>query len=456
MRPAGLGTVGGRRAAWLRRRPAPRPRGRPAPACLVSSLAKHLPACLPAWLLSDHARLPDRLTGWQAPLCHGCSGKLDVIDCDRFAWVKQQYTVGCAWLSRSSCSWRNTGCGAGPTCGAGLLLWTHAATFLSRAAELSPAPPVFNCVCCPPSSSCSPRSSSSSTSAAAATRTTSTAVSCRAVLRVLCMALPAYLASGWCDVVHALRLSTNRPCLIHAGCAALPLPMLKLKRSPLSRPAHRPAHCRMCAPARCAAPLPMLKLKDFPPKKEFSKVMPRHSDDFLGMLARWVGWWRWCFALLSSRHGAAWWVADHGPSFEGSQGPQLQPRAAQHSFLWGRGSTRERTRLPSSCCRAVPALRRTTPPRSHSCAPPLSIPPRFLPRSTPPLSCFPMVCHPTAGPLNLANHLPWYTKLPDLGPKGYIAYGRWAGLGWSWSNSGAAEELGCRGGAGPSPVYTLG
>ncbi|EFN51679.1 hypothetical protein CHLNCDRAFT_139911 [Chlorella variabilis] len=39
-------------------------------------------------------------------------------------------------------------------------------------------------------------------------------------------------------------------------------------------------------------------------------------------------------------------------------------------------------------------------------------------------SCMPAYCHPTHGPLNLATLLPWYTKLPDLGPKGYIAYGR--------------------------------
>lgn len=39
----------------------------------------------------------------------------------------------------------------------------------------------------------------------------------------------------------------------------------------------------------------------------------------------------------------------------------------------------------------------------------------------------PAVAHPAGGPLNLACHLPWYTKLPDLGPKGYIAFGRWVG-----------------------------
>ena len=43
-------------------------------------------------------------------------------------------------------------------------------------------------------------------------------------------------------------------------------------------------------------------------------------------------------------------------------------------------------------------------------------------------SCLPAYSHPTAGPLNLVTLLPWYTKLPDLGPKGYIAYGRWAGV----------------------------
>lgn len=35
--------------------------------------------------------------------------------------------------------------------------------------------------------------------------------------------------------------------------------------------------------------------------------------------------------------------------------------------------------------------------------------------------------HPTSrgsGLLNLANHLPRYCRRPDLGPKGYIAYGR--------------------------------
>jgi hypothetical protein len=36
----------------------------------------------------------------------------------------------------------------------------------------------------------------------------------------------------------------------------------------------------------------------------------------------------------------------------------------------------------------------------------------------------PAYSHPTHGPLNLATLLPWYTRLPDLGPKGYIAFGR--------------------------------
>ena len=36
--------------------------------------------------------------------------------------------------------------------------------------------------------------------------------------------------------------------------------------------------------------------------------------------------------------------------------------------------------------------------------------------------------HPTAGPLNLVTHLPDTTRQPDLGPKSYIAYGRWADL----------------------------
>ncbi len=42
-------------------------------------------------------------------------------------------------------------------------------------------------------------------------------------------------------------------------------------------------------------------------------------------------------------------------------------------------------------------------------------------------SCMPAYTHPTSqatGVLNLANHLPWYVLKPDLGPKGYIAYGR--------------------------------
>ncbi|PRW58740.1 DNA polymerase eta isoform B [Chlorella sorokiniana] len=38
--------------------------------------------------------------------------------------------------------------------------------------------------------------------------------------------------------------------------------------------------------------------------------------------------------------------------------------------------------------------------------------------------CLPAYTHPTSGALNLACHLPWYTRLPDLGPKGYIAFGR--------------------------------
>lgn len=38
--------------------------------------------------------------------------------------------------------------------------------------------------------------------------------------------------------------------------------------------------------------------------------------------------------------------------------------------------------------------------------------------------CMPAYVHPTHGPLNLATLLPWYTKRPDLGPKGYIASGR--------------------------------
>lgn len=33
--------------------------------------------------------------------------------------------------------------------------------------------------------------------------------------------------------------------------------------------------------------------------------------------------------------------------------------------------------------------------------------------------------HPAAGPLNMAVHLPDSTRLPDLGPKSYIAYGRY-------------------------------
>ena len=44
-----------------------------------------------------------------------------------------------------------------------------------------------------------------------------------------------------------------------------------------------------------------------------------------------------------------------------------------------------------------------------------------------PCSCMPAYTHPTSrgtGVLNLANHLPWYVLKPDLGPKGYIAYGR--------------------------------
>ena len=49
------------------------------------------------------------------------------------------------------------------------------------------------------------------------------------------------------------------------------------------------------------------------------------------------------------------------------------------------------------------------------------------PRPAPRRSCLPAYSHPTAGPLNLVTLLPWYTKLPDLGPKGYIAYGRWVG-----------------------------
>lgn len=47
----------------------------------------------------------------------------------------------------------------------------------------------------------------------------------------------------------------------------------------------------------------------------------------------------------------------------------------------------------------------------------------------------PAYTHPTAantGLLNLANHLPGYTLRPDLGPKGYIAYGRWVGGRCCW------------------------
>ena len=41
--------------------------------------------------------------------------------------------------------------------------------------------------------------------------------------------------------------------------------------------------------------------------------------------------------------------------------------------------------------------------------------------------------HPL-GPLNLASHLELHDNLPDLGPKSYIAYGRWASqmLSSSW------------------------
>ena len=40
--------------------------------------------------------------------------------------------------------------------------------------------------------------------------------------------------------------------------------------------------------------------------------------------------------------------------------------------------------------------------------------------------CLPELCHPSLGPLNLATMLPKYTVRPDLGPKGYVACGRWA------------------------------
>ena len=35
------------------------------------------------------------------------------------------------------------------------------------------------------------------------------------------------------------------------------------------------------------------------------------------------------------------------------------------------------------------------------------------------------MCHPTLGPLNLAAKLPEHAVKPDLGPKGYVACGRW-------------------------------
>ena len=40
-------------------------------------------------------------------------------------------------------------------------------------------------------------------------------------------------------------------------------------------------------------------------------------------------------------------------------------------------------------------------------------------------SCVPEMCHPTLGPLNLAAKLPEHAVKPDLGPKGYVACGRW-------------------------------
>lgn len=65
-------------------------------------------------------------------------------------------------------------------------------------------------------------------------------------------------------------------------------------------------------------------------------------------------------------------------------------------------------------------------PRSPAC---FHSPCPTAPPTRPPSSCMPAYVHPTHGCLNLATHLPWYTRLPDLGPKGYIAFGRWVG-GW--------------------------
>jgi hypothetical protein len=73
----------------------------------------------------------------------------------------------------------------------------------------------------------------------------------------------------------------------------------------------------------------------------------------------------------------------------------------------------------------------------------------------------PVYTHPSSlktGVLNLANHLPWYANKPDLGPKGYIAYGRcerglWVAgagllrpaLGQGWASRATWPEAGAKG-----------
>ena len=166
-----------------------------------------------------------------------------------------------------------------------------------------------------------------------------------------------------------------------------------------------------------AEPLPMLKLKDFPPTSDFRRVLARHHDDFVAMLGRWGPG---CGVL-----GWGWWTCGERGGSGGSR-----VRACVCVCVCVRSRCIGEAARPLQRASWRPRLAR--PAVFSPCVlcgltlPAAAYLRRPLARHPTPRSCMPAYCHPTHGPLNLATLLPWYTKLPDLGPKGYIAYGRWA------------------------------